>query len=118
MKFNLDSLVIEFKNLEKELSNPEIFKNQKKVREVSKRKKTIEKAVILYKKYKKLNKLLQENKEMLKEEKDPEMKDLIKLEIDESDVKILEFEEKLKIALLPKDENDDKNIIVEIRAGT
>lgn len=118
MKFNLDNLVAEFKKLEEELSNPEIFKDQKKVRDVSKRKKSMEEAVNLYKEYKILNDSLSENKDMLKIEKDSEMKDLIKNEIDEADILIPELEEKLKISLLPKDENDEKNIIVEIRAGT
>jgi len=55
---------------------------------------------------------------MLKEEKDDEMKDLLKMEIAEAEEKIPEMEEKLTIALLPKDPNDDKNIMVEVRAGT
>ena len=118
MKFNLDTLVEEFENLEKELSNPEIFKDQKKVKEVSSRKKSIEEAVNLYREYKALNESLEENKQMLSGEKDEEMKDLIKMEISEAEQNIPELEEKLKMALLPKDPNDDKNIIVELRAWT
>jgi len=118
MKFNLDNLVLEYEELEKKLSDPEIFKDQKKVKEVSSRKKSIEEAVNLYKEYKKLNEDLIENKEMLKEEKDSEMIEMLKEEIKEIEQKIPEFEEKLKIALLPKDPNDEKNIIVEVRAWT
>ena len=118
MKFNLDNLVTEYENLEKELSNPDIFKDQKKVRNVASRKKQIEEAVNLYKEYKKLNESLEENKAMLYEDNDEEMRDLLKEEIKELELKIPEYEEKLKISLLPKDENDDKNIIVEIRAWT
>jgi len=118
MKFNLDNLVEEYSNLEKELSNPEIFKDQKKVKDVSTRKKSIEEAVNLYKKYKKLNIDLEENKEMLDAENDEEMRDMLKEEIKEIEKQIPEYEEKLKMALLPKDPNDDKNIIVEVRAGT
>jgi len=66
MKFNLDNLVKEFEDLEQSLGNPEIFKDQKKVREVASRKKMIEEAVELYKEYKSLNEALEENKEMLK----------------------------------------------------
>jgi len=51
-------------------------------------------------------------------EKDEEMRDLLKMEIHEAEEVIPELEEKLKISLLPTDPNDDKNIIVEIRAGT
>ena len=118
MRFNLDNLVIEFENLEKELSNPDIFRDQKKVREVSSRKKQIEEAVNLYKEYKDLNTTLNDNKEMLKEEKDDEMRELLKLDIDDIESKIPNYEEKLKMALLPKDPNDDKNIIIEVRAWT
>jgi len=118
MKFNLDNLVKEYEELELKLWDPEVFKDQKKVREVATRKKTIEEAVNLYKEYKSLNESLVENKEMLKVEKDPEMIDLLKMEIEESSEKIPEMEEALKIALLPKDPNDDKNIMVEVRAGT
>ncbi len=118
MKFNLDSLVEEFSSLEQELSNPDIFKDQKKVKEVSSRKKSLEEAVGLYKEYKNLYTTLWENKEMLSEEKDEEMKELLKLEIIQIEEQIPKYEEKLKMALLPKDPNDEKNIIVEIRAGT
>ena len=118
MKFNLDTLVQEFESLEMQLSDPEIFKDQKKIKKVASRKKSIEEAVILYREYKILNESLVENKEMLAGEKEEEMKDLIKMEISEAEESIPVFEEKLKMALLPKDPNDDKNIIVELRAGT
>jgi len=116
MKFNLDNLVEEYSQLEQKLWDPEIFKDQKKVREVSSRKKSIEEAVNIYKEYKALNISLDENKEMLNMEKDEEMRELLKEEIHDAENKIPELEEWLKIALLPKDPNDDKNIIVEIRA--
>ena len=118
MKYNLDNLIEEFDTLEKKLWDPEIFKDQKKIREVSSRKKQIEEAVNLYKEYKNLNESLEENKEMLDSEKDDEMRDMLKEEIKEIEQNIPELEEKLKISLLPKDPNDDKNIIVEIRAWT
>ena len=118
MKFNLDTLVQEFESLETQLSDPEIFKDQKKIKQVSSRKKSIEEAVLLYREYKAVSISLEENKEMLVWEKDEEMKELIKMEISEAEESIPDFEEKLKMALLPKDPNDDKNIIVEVRAGT
>ena len=118
MKFNLDNLVNEFEELEKKLSDPEIFKDQKKVREVASRKKSIEQAVELYKKYKAVYEAFAENKQMLETEKDEEMRELLKMEIHEAEDQIPEMEEELKIALLPKDPNDEKNIIVEVRAGT
>ena len=118
MKFNLDNLVSEYSSLEQKLSDPEIFKDQKKIREVSSRKKSLEEAVNLYKEYKSIYESLEENKAMLYTEKDEEMRELIKMEVSEAEDKIPELEESLKIALLPKDPNDDKNIIVEVRAWT
>ncbi len=118
MKYNLDNLVTEYEELENSLGDPDIFKDQKKVRQVASRKKSIEAAVNLYKEYKKINEALIENKEMLKEEKDEEMKEMLKEEIKEIEVKIPKMEEELKMELLPKDPNDDKNIMVEVRAGT
>lgn len=118
MKFNLDNLVNEYEDLEKKMTDPDIFKDQKKVREVAQRKKSIEEAVVLYKEYKSVFEALEDNKSMLNIEKDDEMKELIKEEINNSESRIEELEEELKIALLPKDQNDDKDIIVEIRAWT
>ncbi|MDD2871619.1 MAG: peptide chain release factor 1 [Candidatus Gracilibacteria bacterium] len=118
MKFNLDNLVNEFQELENKLSDPDIFKDQKKVREVASRKKSIEGAVNLYKDYKKANDALVENKTMLDAEKDEEMRELLKEEIRNLEDNIPEMEEKLKVSLLPRDPNDDRNIIVEVRAGT
>lgn len=118
MKYNLDNLVIEFENLEKKMADPEIFKDQKKIREVSSRKKSIEKAVEIYKEYKQKNEALEENKQMLDIEKDEEMRELLKEDIKNLEEEIPNLEEDLKIELLPKDPNDDKNIIVEVRAWT
>ena len=118
MKFNLDNLVEEFTNLELQLSDPEIFKDQKKVKDISSRKKSMEEAVLLYRDYKILNEALIENKEMLDAESDEEMREMLKEEIRDAEKEIPDFEEKLKVALLPKDPNDEKNIMVEVRAGT
>lgn len=118
MKFNLDNLVAEYEELDKKMSNPEIFKDQKKIKEIATKKKALEEAVNLYKEYKILNTALEQNKELLYTEKDEEMRDLIKDEIVNIEEEIPKFEEKLKIALLPKDPNDEKNIIVEVRAWT
>jgi len=69
----------------------------------------------LYKEYKKINEALDEAVEMINSS-DLEMRELALMQKEESEGKILELEEKLKLALLPKDPNDEKNIIVEIRA--
>lgn len=117
MKFQLDNLVAEYENLEKELSDPAIFSDIKRLKSVNQKKKSIEKSVELYKEYKKIYANYEEAKTLVVNEKDPEMLELMKLEIAEAEEKIPTLEEELKIALLPKDPNDDKNIILEVRAG-
>lgn len=118
MKFNLDNLVAEYDKLQEELANPEVFKDQKKVRELSSRKKQLEESVELYKEYKNAHKALDEAVDMLYNEKDEEMRELAKMQKDESETKISELEEKIKYSLLPKDNDDDKNIMLEVRAWT
>lgn len=118
MKFNLENLVDEYNRLEQELTNPEIFKDQKRVKETAQKKKSLEEAVSLYNQCKDAYASLDEATKILYDENDEEMRELAKLQKDESEAKIVEIEEKLKLALLPKDPNDEKNIIVEVRAGT
>lgn len=114
MKYNLDSLLEEFANLEAEMSDPSIYSDQKRLREVASKKKRIEEPVELYREYKACYESLEEAKIMME---DPEMKELALEEKKEAEKKIPDLEERLKIALLPKDPNDDKNILLEVRAG-
>ncbi|MGE4443793.1 MAG: peptide chain release factor 1 [Candidatus Altimarinota bacterium] len=117
MKFNLDNLVKDYDNLTQELSNPEVFKDQKKVRDLSSRKKQLEGTVELYKEYKQAYQSLNEAVDILYNEKDEDMRELAKMQKDESEQSIVDLEEKIKYSLLPKDRDDDKNIIVEVRAA-
>jgi peptide chain release factor 1 len=117
MKFNLDNLLAEYARLEEELSQPDIFKDQKKVKELSQKKKSLQEPVELYREYQELNASLEEAVALLYGESDEEMRDLAKMQKEESEKSIEEMEEKLKIALLPKDINDERSIIVEVRAG-
>ena len=118
MKFNLDNLVNEFEKLELELQSPDIFKDQKKVKDVSTRKKNLSKVVVLYREYKQAFIALDEAKSILEKESDEDMRELAKLQREESEAKIPQLEEDIKIALIPPDPNDDKSIIIEVRAGT
>ena len=118
MKFNLDNLVNEFEKLELELQSPDIFKDQKKVKDVSTRKKNLAKVVVLYREYKQAFIALDEAKSILEKESDEDMRELAKLQREESEAKIPQLEEDIKIALIPPDPNDDKSIIIEVRAGT
>ena len=118
MKFELDNLVRDYEDIDLELANPDIYSDPKKLKELMQRKKGLEEAVLLYREYKKINSNLEEAKNILKTEKDAEMLEMAKEEIDISNARIEELEEKLRISLIPKDKNDDKNIILEVRAWT
>ncbi len=118
MKFNLDNLVAEYENLDHELENPEVYSDPKRLKELMQKKKSLEQAVTLYREYKLSYANYDEAKNMLATEKDADMIEMAKEEIATSEEKITRLEEELKIALLPKDPNDEKNLILEVRAGT
>lgn len=118
MKFELDNLVEEYNNLDKELANPEVYSDPKKLKELMQKKKNLEETVLLYKEYKNICANYEEAKNILKTESDPDMVEMAKEELASSELKIEEYEEKLRITLIPKDKNDEKNIMLEVRAGT
>lgn len=118
MKFELDNLVDEYNNLEKELANPEVYSDPKKLKELMQKKKNLEDTVMMYKEYKNTYSNYEEAKALLKTESDPEMIEIAKEELSSSEAKIADYEEKLNIMLIPKDKNDEKNIMLEVRAGT
>ncbi len=104
--------------LEAKLSDPAIIGNQNKFREIAKEHSHVSKIDDLYSQYKKVLADLQDNKQLLQEEDDDEMVALIKSEIEDLKEQRLNLDKLLKILLLPRDPNDDKNILLEIRAGT
>jgi peptide chain release factor 1 len=116
MKFHLDNIITEYESLEAELANPAIYSDVKKLKTLNQKKKSLEKTVDLYREYKTLYANYDELKTLVTDEKDSEMLEMMKSEITLADKRIPELEEAIKIALLPKDPNDDKNIILEVRA--
>ena len=106
-----------YKELGETLSDPAVIQDYKRFRDLSKQRKSMEETVHLYYEWKKATDAIAEAKEMLHSESDEEMKALIKAEIEENEAKIPEFEEKMKILLLPRDPMDDKDIMLEIRGG-
>ncbi len=113
----LQKLEDEYFDIEKKLADPEVISNHIEYTKLSRRHKAIEKAVKLYEEYKKLEQVIKDADEILKTETDVDMIQMMKDERDEAKYKIGKLEEELKIELLPKDEEDVKNCIVEIRAG-
>jgi len=117
MKFDLTNLVEESKSIENLLAEGSIFSDQKKLKETMIRKKFLDAIVSLYFDYQKSNRDLEEGKNILQTESDEELREMAKAEVTVLEEKIPVLEEKIKIALIPPDPNDEKNVIVEVRAG-
>jgi peptide chain release factor 1 len=100
------------------LSDPTVVSNQQRFRELSKEHSDLAPLMKSYDAYRKLKKDLVELKEIMGTSSDPEMKQLAFSELDETKVKLQAVEDELKVLLIPRDPNDSKNVIVEIRAGT
>ena len=113
----LEEVVKRYDKLNEKLADPSIYDKQKEFKAVSSEKSSIEAIVENYLKYKKVKSDLEDTKDILKNEKDEELRSMAKEELSELDSKISELEEKLKVLLLPKDPLDDKNVMIEIRAG-
>jgi len=106
-----------FEELEKKISDPEVIADQKLWQKLCKEHSDIAPIVEKYKEYKLVCENIDEAKEIIETSDDKDMKELAELELSESKEKIEEIEQEIKILLLPKDENDDKNVIMEIRGG-
>lgn len=113
----LQALEERYEQLNKLLSDPEVISNPEKLKEYSKEQSDLEETVQVYREYKRVKSELDDAKEMLQEKLDDEMHEMVKMEIDELEEKEKELTERLKILLLPKDPNDEKNVIVEIRGA-
>ena len=113
----LEDLLIRFEELMSELSEPDVANNPERFRRLMKEQSDLTPIVEAYKEYKRCRQSIEDSLAMLEEESDEEMRELAKEELGEARKRVEELETELKILLLPKDPNDDKNVIVEIRAG-
>ncbi len=114
----LEQIKIRWKNLEGQLGDPELVADMKRFKLVNKEYKDLEPLVKAYEEYKNVISNLEFNKELLRTEKDEELKELAKFEIEEGEQRKLEMDEEIKVLLIPKDPEDDKDCILEIRSGT
>ncbi|PAQ15261.1 peptide chain release factor 1 [Bacillaceae bacterium SAOS 7] len=99
------------------LSDPEIVNDPKKLRDYSKEQSDIQETVEVYREYKEAKSQHQDAKAMLEEKLDAEMREMVKEELHELESSLETYEERLKVLLIPKDPNDDKNVIMEIRGA-
>ena len=113
----LDDTLIRYEEIMNQLSEPDVANNAERFKRLMKEQSDLTPIVEAYKEYKQCKQNVEDSLAMLEEESDEEMRELAKEELNESKARIEELEQELKVLLLPKDPNDDKNVIVEIRAG-
>ena len=114
----LDQIEARYEELTQALASPEITSDSTKYQKTAKAHSDISPVVEKYREYKDLKKGIAESKTVLADEKDPEMRAYAQEELDKLESRVGQVEEELKVLLLPKDPNDEKNVILEIRAGT
>ena len=113
----VEDILRRYEDITMMLGDPSVVSDQERFRSLMKEQKNLEPLVECYMEYKKCRQNIEDSLLMLEEESDAEMKELLKEELSSSKDRLPELEERLKILLLPKDPNDEKNVIVEIRAG-
>ena len=113
----LEDLLIRLEEILSELQEPDVASDPNRFRKLMKEQSELTPIVEAYKEYKASKQNIEESLELLNEESDEDMRELAKEELNESKARVEELEHELKILLLPKDPNDDKNVVVEIRAG-
>ena len=117
MKTKLQEIIDKYHHLSEEMTKPEVLNDQKKLSSVAREHSFLEKIVQVATEYISVLDQIDEDKEMLNED-DAELIEIAREELPSLEIKKSKLEEELKILLLPKDPNDDKNLILEIRAGT
>ncbi|HHJ52894.1 MAG TPA: peptide chain release factor 1 [Caldithrix abyssi] len=118
MKEKIEKLKTRLEELNQALSSPDIMSDQKRYRDISREHSEISKIMEVGEPYLKALNDLEGNREIIAANEDKELVEMAKMELDELEEKVAAYEEKLKILLLPKDPDDHKNAIMEIRAGT
>ena len=116
MKDRLDKIVERYEEITKQLSDPNIVNDIKRLTALSKEQSDMEKTVNTYQEYLRTETTIQDLKQLTKDE-DEDIREMAAIELEENKSLIKDLEEKLKILLIPKDPNDDKNVIIEIRGA-
>ena len=113
----LEDTVNRYEDITAELGNPDVVNDQNRFRKLMKEQSSLAPLIAAYTEYKNCKQTIEDSLQLLDEESDEELKELAKEELNEAKKRVEELENEIKILLLPKDPNDDKDIIVEIRAG-
>lgn len=117
MLHKLGEIQEKYENIGRELSKMKVAGNQKEFQKLTKQHNSLKAVVLEYKKYKDTKKVIEDIKEIIKDEKDKEMKEMAEEELKIEEERLIKIEKNLKAVLLPKDHNDEKSVIVEIRGG-
>jgi len=113
----LEDLLLRYEEIMNNLSEPDVANDAERFRRLMKEQSDLGPLVEAYKQYKQAKQNIEDSLAMLGEESDEELRELAKEELNDAKAQVEELEQRLKILLLPKDPNDEKNVIVEIRAG-
>lgn len=113
----LDDVVKRFNQLTEKLSDPSLYDRPNELREVNSERSQMEEIVLCYQEYKKMKSDIEGAQELLRQESDPDMRELAKEELSEKEQALVVLEQKLRLLLIPKDPLDDKTVMIEIRAG-
>jgi peptide chain release factor 1 len=115
----LESVEQTFNELTRRMGDPDVATDHGEFQRIAKVRASLEETVITYDTFRKAEQDYQESQEILKESaNDPDLREMAAMEVEELSTKLVELEQKLQVLLLPQDPNDDKNIMLEIRAGT
>ncbi|AAK80827.1 peptide chain release factor 1 [Clostridium acetobutylicum] len=114
----LEFIESKYDELSVKISDPSVMANQSEWQKLCKEHSEVENIVLKYREYKKAKEDLEADKEMLRDKIDAELKEMVEEEIKELEKSVVDYEEELRVMLLPKDPNDSKNVFVEIRGGT
>lgn len=114
----LQSIKDKYQTLEQQISDPAILSDQPRFRLLSKEYSSLKEIVRTYEAWSSIKQQLEESRELMKNEQDPDMRELARAETDELQEQLPQLEQQLKVLLLPRDEADSRNAIIEIRAGT
>ena len=114
----LEQTELKYEELNRALASPEIVSDSQRYQKTAKAHSELQPVVEKYREYKDLNRGIRESKAMLADESDPDMLTYAQEELTQLEERVQHVEEELKVLLLPKDPNDEKNVILEIRAGT
>lgn len=114
----LQAIRLRFEEIGTQLTDPSVISDTKRYIKLNKEYKDLEELVAVSMEYKNILDNIESTKALLKEEKDEEMREMARAELDEMEDRIPQMEEEIKILLLPSDPEDEKNVVVEIRSGT